>query len=304
MSLALTTLMAPRSVVAASTVLDVAEGTVHLKRGDVERVASDGEVLLEGDELRTGPDSRAVVVFFDGSNMTLEPGTTVRFETAHADRGATIISILQSAGSTWHALHRLLEPNSRYEVRTPAMTATVRGTAFGVSVGESEDEVASEEGTVEVVGASSAVRLTAGLRTRVRRGESPANPDPAPRPSKVLVIDLVGAGALVADGSRRVLGMTPSGQMRNAIPGARVQRLEGGVIRVWIPNPTRDLRLSPAPGLRTARYALLGASGEVLASGETQFPRAGAITEVFERLRDLVSTRETRTTGPEQPRSP
>lgn len=283
-SFALAAIAVPRPALGASTLLDIAEGEVFVRRAALEVRGRDGQPLAEGDEVRTGDDGRAVVIFFDGSTLSLDPSTTVRIEAARTRSGATVIEVFQTLGSTWHAVNHLLDPGSRYEVRTPSLSAAVRGTAFQVTVGEENDEVTTEEGTVEVHAQESAVRVTRGERTLVRHGDRPRPPESAPRPPRVLRVELVGGSGAIVDRSRRAVGVTLSGELRNAIPGARVERIGDGVV-VIIPNPTRDLRFVAGPGLTTVRYALLDQAGQVVVSGEST-PTPGSLSEAFERLRN------------------
>ena len=124
----------------------------------VESAAPEGATVFEGDVMRSGDDGHAVVLFFDGSTLTLEPLTTIRIDAAHSGGTSTIVRIAQIAGTTWHSVHKLLDPGSRYEVTTPGMVAAVRGTAFQVDVGEGNDNVTTEEGAVEVTANSQTVR--------------------------------------------------------------------------------------------------------------------------------------------------
>jgi len=63
---------------AASMVLSILDGTADVARGPaVFARAGDGQVLLAGDRVRTAEQSHAVVTFFDGSTIEIEPATTI-----------------------------------------------------------------------------------------------------------------------------------------------------------------------------------------------------------------------------------
>lgn len=62
----------------SGTVLEVADGAVFVRHAGAEDAASAGQVVVPGDEIRTGDGGHAVVAFFDGSTVTLEPATTLR----------------------------------------------------------------------------------------------------------------------------------------------------------------------------------------------------------------------------------
>ncbi len=276
---------APRAL-ASSTVLDIADGAVFVRHVGVESPGRDDQVLAEGDEVLTGEDGHAVILFFDGSTLALEPATSVRIDAARVEGRATLIDVYQAAGTTWHAVQRILEAGSRYEVTTPGAVAAVRGTAFQVSVGDEDDDVTTEEGTVEVMAQRQSVRVTPGLRATVRHGDRPRAPEEAPRPQRVLRLDLVGGTGAIVDRGRRAVGAAPDGSLRNAIPGARVQR-DGDVVHVFVPNPTRDLRFVAGPNLRSVRYAIVDASGAIVSSGQAT-SGSGPVHEVFDQLRGSI----------------
>ncbi|MDO8506856.1 MAG: FecR domain-containing protein, partial [Candidatus Limnocylindria bacterium] len=119
----------------AATTLTIISGDVNVRHGAVGAfaLATDGEILNEGDGVRTGTDGRAVLTHFEGSTVTIEPATELTIENSStlAD-GGTVVVMTQSVGRTWHVVTRLITGSSKYEVRTPASTASVRGTAFTV----------------------------------------------------------------------------------------------------------------------------------------------------------------------------
>lgn len=278
-------LAGPRAL-ASGTVLDLADGTVALLRAGAERSAREGEPLAEGDELRTGDDGHAVILFFDGSTVALEPRSSLRIDVARSDGRATLVDVYQALGTTWHSVQKALDSGSRYQVITSTMAAAVRGTAFQVSAGDEEDDVTTEEGTVEVTAQRATVRVTAGLRTAVRRGAAPRVPEQAARPQRVLLLELIGGTGLIVDRARRTVGAAPDGSLKSAIPRARVERLDGAT-RILVANPTRELRFIAGPRLRAVHYTLLGSSGQTLASGQAT-AASGGLAEVFERVREFV----------------
>jgi hypothetical protein len=88
---------------------------------------SQGTVLQQGDEIKTGPGSKldlrlgeSVIEMAENSSFVL---------TSETENGATIT---QPLGYIRYTLKRLL--GSRYQVRTPTACACVRGTQFAVSV--------------------------------------------------------------------------------------------------------------------------------------------------------------------------
>ncbi len=278
-------LNAPRAL-GSGTVLDVADGAVFVSHAGVEADARDAQPLGEGDEVRTGPEGHAVILFFDGSTVSLEPATTIRLDVARTAGPSTLVELSQTVGGTWHAVHKLLDAGSRYQVTTPGLSAVVRGTAFAVRVGDREDEVTTEEGIVEVAAQQQSVQVAPGQRTSVRRGDPPAPPQTAPRPQRTLRLELGGGTGVVVDGARRTVGVAPDGSLRNTIPGARVER-DGGIVRIVLPDPHHDLRFAPGSGAGALRYEVVGAAGEVLSNGLAS-PAPGPISRVLQGVDSAI----------------
>jgi hypothetical protein len=134
----------------ASTSLTIVSGDVSVRRGAGAFVpAAGGQILIEGDTIRTGPDARAILTYFEGSTVTIDPGTELRIDNAwtNAD-GGTVVVMTQALGRTWHVVTKLMVGSSKYEVKTPASTASVRGTQFQVDADANATRVATSEGTV------------------------------------------------------------------------------------------------------------------------------------------------------------
>jgi hypothetical protein len=181
---------------ASATMLDVYTGTVEVAHAGADFAdAVDGQVLGAGDRVRTGPDGEALITFFDGSTLALDPSSAVSLEELAAERSGSIaIVIAQTAGRTWSSVQKLAQADSRYEIRTPALAATVRGTAFEVDVEDEQTHtVQTAEGLVRVQAQGRAGDTPAPRRAgrrgprpgrragpRVRRG--PRGPDPAADP--------------------------------------------------------------------------------------------------------------------------
>ena len=100
--------------------------------------ASEGMELEVGDCVKTGPDSQALMLFFEGSVMEMEEDTQVCLEELNLveDTGSTFIKIWQQVGRTINRVEQLTDPASRYEVETPAGSSVVRGTIIEVVVEE------------------------------------------------------------------------------------------------------------------------------------------------------------------------
>jgi hypothetical protein len=117
-----------------AAILTVISGDVLLRAagGDFSS-ARDGAVLYVGSTLRTSADARAIITLIDGSTVELEPASDITIEDATRS-GSTILQLARSLGRSWHVVTHFTTADSRYELRTPASTASVRGIAFEVGV--------------------------------------------------------------------------------------------------------------------------------------------------------------------------
>lgn len=133
------------------------EGTVEIQRagaGDFS-AAAEGQTLREGDVIRTGPDGRAEIEYFDGSITRLDLNTTFRIValTDDAESGSTVIEADQASGGTFSRVVELSGSESRFETSTPTAVASVRGTDYFVLFNDDETQIVGViEGVVNVGG--------------------------------------------------------------------------------------------------------------------------------------------------------
>ena len=196
---------------------DVAQGAGGFAR------AADGQVLNAGDRVRTADAGYAVVTFFDGSTVEIEPGTTITFiQATAAASGAITIQLEQAIGRTWASVQRLARADSKFELRTPATTATVRGTGFVTDVlASGATTVTTTDGIVEVSAEGTTVVVPAGSLATVQPSAAPSPPGPAPRAQNILRFGLHSpAHLVVVDALGRACGIVPTGPtLVRQIPG-------------------------------------------------------------------------------------
>ncbi|MEP6694893.1 MAG: FecR family protein [Chloroflexota bacterium] len=211
---------------AASMLLSILDGTADVARAGAFARASDGQALSPGDRVRTGDAGHAVVTLLDGSTVELEPGTIITLVRATAGGdGAVTIQLEQSIGRTWSSVQKLLHPSSKFELRTPATTATVRGTGFVTDVLSSgATTVTTTDGSVEVSAQSQTVTVPAGSFTTVLPNATPSPPAPSPRAQNTLRFALHSPAYLVVlDPFGRACGVVPAGPtLVRQIPGCLV----------------------------------------------------------------------------------
>ena len=223
----------------AAAILTVISGEVLMRAaGSDFSSAIDGAVLYVGSTVRTSAEARAVITLFEGSTVELEPASDITIEEATTRSGSTIVQLAQSLGRTWHVVTHLTTADSRYEVRTPAATASVRGTAFEVAVDDGltgpTTTVTTTEGRVATVGAASEVLVTADQTTTVRPNAAPEAPHAAPDAQRVVSVSAMSDSSLVVDPLGRANGFK-DGKVFAQTPGARVRMLDGTIV-VTLPN--------------------------------------------------------------------
>lgn len=235
--------IAPRGsgvALGASTTLTILSRPVEVSLGGgAFAPAEDGAVLGPGDAIRTGPEGRAVLTYFEGSTVSIEPGSELTIDEAESGAdGSAVVAMTQNVGRTWHVVTRLVTGRSRYEVRTPSSTASVRGTAFEIELvveaGEIVAVVSTTEG--EVVAAKppttqapqpEQVVVAAGFQANVKRAAPIEPPKPKPEPERKVTVD----ADVVVDSLGRFNGRTADGKVVLQTPGAKI---EGG--KIVLPN--------------------------------------------------------------------
>ena len=244
-------LLFPTQALGSSSTLEVLDGAVAVSHdGRTFAMGQDGDMLQEGDVIRTGEGAHALLTFFDGSVIELEPDSEIRVETLQAtSAGDLLMTMQQTIGRSWHVVSRTLTPNSRYEVRTPAATAAGRGTAFLVTVtAQGLANVQTTDGVVGMTGRGQEVLVPAGFQSNVPPGGVPEPTTPAPPPAAVVRIVLDATpNAAVVDANKRTVGVI-NGLPIRYIPGSTVALVDGKLV-ITIPNPSLgrlDTHVQPA----------------------------------------------------------
>jgi len=231
---------------AAATTVTIISGDIQVRHGSTASFASanDGDVLVAGDTVRTGDDSRAVLTYFEGSTVSIEPNSELTIEKASAlTDGSTIVLMQQNFGRTWHVVTKLVTGNSKYEVKTPASTASVRGTAFQVDSDGERTIVTTTEGTVvdrvadpDHQGQTVDVPVPAGTTHEQKKNARPAPTAAAPQPERTVTVTLDDPSSLVVDAQGRANGMDRNGKKRLETPGAQLVKTNDGKLQIVLPN--------------------------------------------------------------------
>ena len=139
-----------------------ADGAVEIGTGTppVWRAATVGDELAPGDAVRTGRDGRAELALAGGT-VRLYGNSLLRLPAAAGDGPERVR--LDGGRSLFDVLHH---PTGRFEVETPEVVVSVKGTRFGVDLRAAGAEVAVYRGLVGV----RELGATLELETLVREG--------------------------------------------------------------------------------------------------------------------------------------
>ena len=182
--------------------------------------ALDGEIYATGDLVRANVDGRAVLTFFDGSSLSVDPGSQVKVVALNRVSADGIqVTIEQSLGRSWSSVQKLKTPDSRYEVRTPSTVAVVRGTGFLTLVqqlasGGTQTTYQVDEGTLQVTAnAGGTVTVPAGNQVTIAEGAAaPASATPIAPSPRLEVTPTAGLGFLLVAPTGQSCGNASGGK--------------------------------------------------------------------------------------------
>ena len=171
----------PASALISQCTLSTLNGSVELQRpgANTWEEAENGMTIEAGSWVKTTPNSEALLTFFTGTTIKLEPSTQLMVEQVEGSGGnqPAAIVLKQWLGKTLSRVEKLADPGSRYEIQTPSASAMVRGTQFVTEVSETgATKVQTIEGLVSVSAQGKEVQLPAGQQTTVEPGASPSEP--------------------------------------------------------------------------------------------------------------------------------
>jgi hypothetical protein len=158
------------------------EGEVSVSRGGSVYSASPPQVAKvgEGDRIRTGADSRALLVLCPDATAELESDSEAvlrRLSFEENSRRDIEMEIVQ--GSTWHELSASAESETRYEILTPSAIVTLSTGRLRVTVSDDgSTQVEVSQGMAKVRALNTEVEVWGGEHTSVAPGRAPALPRP------------------------------------------------------------------------------------------------------------------------------
>ncbi len=284
-------LLAPASAgLSARGQLTIFQGNVEYRRaGGTYALAQSGQIVRQGDSLRTLANAHAALTFFDRSVVVFEPGTEMEVVSLRALSGGDIdLTVRQTAGKTWHVVTHQLTPDGHYVVLTPSTQTTVTGTAFQVRVDATTgattvtatDGVVRTAGTGEAAGTS--VTITQGNGTTVSaRGAKPQDPVAMPQQTVTFALDAA-RDAVVVVPNGEAAGIR-GGEIVRLIPGSMVVRNDSQVI-VSVPADSDRYAaiVQPADALATTVHVsaeLRTSGGQVVGQISDQPAVAGGVAK-------------------------
>lgn len=205
-----------------SAVLGVLNGGITASRSGADFAAAyDGDVFATGDVVRSDDTGNGLLTFFDGSTVSIDPGANVKVTSlSKPPDGGIQAQLEQTVGRTWSSVAQLTG-SSKYEIKTPTLTATVRGTAFETIVevlpnGQVRVTIRVQEGQVLVTAlAGGTVTVGAGQEVSIGQGEkAPASASPQKPTARLRFTVPAGLGFTVID---------PRGWQCGSIGGAAVR---------------------------------------------------------------------------------
>jgi len=155
----------------AATVVSV-EGTVEWLHDNTARwtTARAGLVMEVGDQLRTGPRSRATLRLSNLSVLRVGELMTYQIEAPRTAQGQPVFNFKSGAAYFFSR-----DKPQEVQIRTPTVTGAIRGTEFNVLVAaDGRTTVTMIDGEVELTNAFGAVTLKANEQGVAESGRAPA----------------------------------------------------------------------------------------------------------------------------------
>ena len=104
------------------SMLTVVDGAVFVSHADGSfEPAREGDIVAAGEMVRTATGASAEITYFQGSSVRLEGDSQIVVQSLGD------VGFVQRVERTWHVVTELMSGSSRYNVRTPTSTASVRG---------------------------------------------------------------------------------------------------------------------------------------------------------------------------------
>lgn len=216
------------------------QGTVTFRDAQAPRPARVGDRLQrEGSWLSTAALSASTLAL-DTDIGVVQVAENTRLRVANLETlrdGAYITALRIDQGQARLQIRRFNNPNSNLEVETPAGTAAVRGTDFGVAVTPAgKTSVGTESGAVEAQAQGVSVMVNPGFVSVIVPGEPPSLPIPLDRALQLQVRSLGQSGGRLVLAGR----IDPANTL--LVNDAIVETRLNGRFRIAVPTLPRQRR--------------------------------------------------------------
>ena len=110
--------------------------TVQQEDGSGARLVGKGNPIAEGEVIKTGNRSFAIISLADNTRMTLRPGTSFAVEQMNAKKDSSANAILRLFKGGLRAITGFISKNNPdgYRLRTSVATIGIRGTEFDARI--------------------------------------------------------------------------------------------------------------------------------------------------------------------------
>ena len=150
-------------------------GKVQAKKsGNKTRVVKNGSIVKAGEKITTSKDGKAVLRFFDGSELKVSPKT--QFTISKLEKQGLqdkAIKFKLAVGDLWASVKKLSSSKSSFEIESGGVVCGVRGTKYSYSYNPDTKQVTVhvDEGTVYLNSDGHTFIFTAGQTGNFSNGE-------------------------------------------------------------------------------------------------------------------------------------
>lgn len=155
-----------------SGVLSNVIGTVQIKHTGSEAWANlkIGDFVYEGDSVKTGARSRAMILFANGVESRMHANTMLKVRPKELGKNSNT-SLEMSLGKLWN---KVLRQKTKFDIHTPVATISVRGTEYESDVDDKgETTCKCYDGEVEMGNEFGIVRIRKGTMSHAGAGQAP-----------------------------------------------------------------------------------------------------------------------------------
>jgi len=203
-------------------------------------VLQSGEALTvrQGDTIRMDAASTGELSLTDGTRVDLAEGTILSVSQLRTTRNSIQVTLRLEAGHIYNRVIHLLNSGDSFDIETPSSTASVRGTAFQITVLDAEASFyAADEGLVGIALEEQKADLPAGYQVLARVGEpltvvQQGPPvllltSPAESPKRGSMVEVSGQ---TLPGTRVTVAGMPGDGSDNGMFSMRVQATESAIV--------------------------------------------------------------------------